>query len=140
MVQLQVSFGEAIKRAFSQYCCFSGRASRSEYWWFVLFTILVNIFLNIVSAAFTVGGTAGGGLVGMVAGSTVGLVLQLLWSLAILLPQLGLAWRRMHDTGKGGGWYFINLIPIVGSIIFLVFTCQESEMQANRFGEVPNLR
>lgn len=120
MYQLQVTFGEAIKKAFSQYCCFTGRASRSEYWWFCLFTFLVGIAAGIID--FQVGNWFSG-----------------LVNLALLLPSLGLCWRRLHDIGKAGGWYFIGLIPIVGWVLLIVWFCRDSEPQANRFGEVPNL-
>ena len=139
MVQLQVPFGEAIKRAFSQYCCFSGRASRSEYWWFYLFNIMINAFLYIIML-FMIGASVASGSYGGVAAGMIFSILQWIWCIVALLPGLGLVVRRLHDIGKGGGWIFIGLIPIVGAIVLLVFACQESEMQPNRFGEVPNLR
>lgn len=139
-VQLQVSFGEAVKRAFSQYCCFSGRASRSEYWWFYLFNILIVAALQIMQIIVVGGAAAGGSYGGAMAGVGIFVVLQWIWCIVALLPGLGLFVRRLHDIGKGGGWIFIGLIPIVGAIVLLVFACQESEMQPNRFGEVPNAR
>ena len=139
MVQLQVPFGEAVKRAFSQYCCFSGRASRSEYWWFYLFNILIVTALQIIQVIAIGGAAASGSYGGAMAGAGIFAILQWIWSIVALLPGLGLFVRRLHDIGKGGGWIFIGLIPIVGAIVLLVFACQESEMQPNRFGEVPNL-
>ena len=115
-----VTFQDAIRLAFENYCNFQGRATRSEYWWFILFTVIVNIVFSIlghVAEFFSIIG----GLVG----------------LALLLPGLGLCWRRMHDIGKGGGWYFINLIPLVGTIIWIVWCCKPSEPVDNRFGAVP---
>lgn len=124
MVQLQVSFGEAVKRAFSQYCCFSGRASRSEYWWFYLFNILIVAALQIMQIIVVGGAAAGGSYGGAMAGAGIFVVLQWIWCIVALLPGLGLFVRRLHDIGKGGGWIFIGLIPIVGAIVLLVFACQ----------------
>lgn len=120
MYQRQVSFSEAISMAFNKYCCFTGRASRSEYWWFQLFSFIVGIVAGWIS--YYVGEWFTG-----------------VATLALFLPQLGLVWRRLHDIGKAGGWYFIVLIPIVGWILLLVWWCQNSEMQTNRFGDIPNL-
>ncbi len=64
----------------------------------------------------------------------VGIIIFYLIALALLLPSLAVSWRRMHDIGKGGGWYFINLIPLVGNIIWIVWCCKESEPFDNRFG------
>lgn len=130
MYQRQVGFFEAISRAFGNYCNFSGRASRSEFWYFYLFNVIINIILggyggvsdlwqqqsfNFFSAGFG------------------------LYNLIVLLPTLGLCWRRLHDIGKGGGWYFVGLIPLVGWIILLIWFCRASEPAPNRFGPVPNL-
>lgn len=115
-MQVQVSFGDAIKMAFEKYAQFQGRSSRSEYWFFVLFCYIV----------------------GLVAGC-ISVWLSVVAFLALFIPLLAIVWRRMHDIGKGGGWYFINLIPLVGPIIFLIWCCKESEPAANRFGEVPNV-
>lgn len=120
MYQQQVSFGEAINIAFTKYCCFTGRASRSEFWWFMLFCILISAVCTWLSYM-------------------VGEWITYVATIALFLPQLGLSWRRLHDIGKGGGWYFLGLIPLVGQIILIVWYCCESEMYPNRFGDVPNL-
>lgn len=116
--QREVSFGDAIRMAFNKYCVFSGRASRSEFWWWSLFIML------IATAAYIIDSD------GYVAA---------LCNLAILLPSLGLACRRLHDIGRAAGWIFINLIPVVGGIIFLVWSLTPSEPRPNRFGPVPNM-
>ncbi len=120
MYQKQVSFGEAISMALNKYCCFTGRASRSEFWWFYLFILILS--------------SASGLLPGDNALYVSGAV-----TLVLFLPMLGLTWRRLHDIGKGGGWYFLGLIPIVGQIILIIWFCKNSELQPNRFGNVPNL-
>lgn len=130
MYQRQVGFGEAISRAFSNYCNFSGRASRSEFWWFALFNYLVAMAIYSPNIYFVILGR----------GDSVGIqIVYCLYCLAVLLPSLGLTWRRLHDIGKAGGWYFIGLIPIVGAIILLVWLCKDSEPCENRFGPVPNV-
>lgn len=62
------------------------------------------------------------------------LVLQIIVILGLLVPTLAVSVRRLHDIGKGGGWIFINLIPLIGSIWFLVLLIKEGEKVANRFG------
>lgn len=124
MYQRQVTFQEAVQRAFQNYCCFQGRASRSEFWWFALFAFLCGAVCSVI---------------GGILGETLGNILSGLVSLALLLPNLGLAWRRLHDIGRAGGWYFIGLVPLVGWILLIVWFAKDSEMQPNRFGPVPNV-
>ena len=125
MYQLQVSFGEAVKRALTvNYCNFSGRSSRSEYWWFVLLNMIIGFVFNILTAA---------------TGSEVFPVLSLIVSLILFLPGLGLAVRRLHDIDKSGWWLFIALIPLVGAILLIVWFAKDSDQYDNRYGEVPNL-
>lgn len=125
MYQQQVSFTDAIKRAFNNYCNFNERASRSEYWWFILFTGIVSYILIGIGA--------------VIGGQYTGTILNGIWGLITLLPTLGLVWRRLHDTGRAGGYYFIGLIPIVGTIIVIVWLCQPSQQGPNRFGDQPNM-
>ncbi len=105
-----MSFGTAISTCFQKYATFSGRATRAEFWWWQLFTTLVGL------ATFWI--------------PFVGFII----SLAFLIPNLAVAWRRLHDIGKAGGWYFIGLIPLVGWIFMLIWYCTKSEPFDNRFG------
>ena len=124
MYQRQVTFGEAIKMALTQnYCNFSGRSSRSEFWWFYLFTLLISAAISLIFGAQT----------------TTGEIINGLFSLAILLPSLGLSIRRLHDIGRSGWWIFIVLIPLVGWIIWIYWICKNSEMHPNQYGPVPNV-
>lgn len=136
MYQKQVTFGEAVRRAFSSYCKFYGRASRSEYWWFFLFNFIICMTLmigHLISNPYIgMSGTNSSSFDAFTA-------LYYTWCLIVMLPGLGLSWRRLHDIGKGGGWYFIGLIPIVGGIILIVWFCKDSEPIDNRFGPVPNI-
>lgn len=124
MYQRQVTFKEAIVRAIQQnYCNFSGRASRSEFWWFQLFGFILNAVIGIVFCWSQ---------------DTMNIVTGIV-SLALLLPNLGLTVRRLHDIGKCGWWIFIGFVPIVGWIILIVWYCKDSQMEPNEYGPVPNL-
>ena len=98
-----MTFQESITTCFKKYADFSGRASRSEYWWFILFYFLASAACSMVSQ--TLGG---------------------LFSLAVLLPSLAAASRRLHDTNRSGWWQFIVLVPLIGMIVIIVFLAQES--------------
>ena len=127
MYQRQVSFKEAVVRALTQnYCNFSGRASRSEYWWFYLFTCIVSWVVSIVVSLFS-------------SELSIMYIASMVVGLAFLLPSLGIAVRRLHDIGKSGWWIFISLIPLIGAIILLVWWCKDSQMEPNEYGPVPNL-
>jgi uncharacterized membrane protein YhaH (DUF805 family) len=111
---------EAVRSVLGQYVGFSGRARRSEYWYWALAAGIVAVVLFLLSEA-----------------AKIFFVLYLLFGLAILLPNLGVLWRRLHDTGRSGWWVLIALVPIVGSITLLVFTCIDSTPGANQYGPSP---
>lgn len=117
-----MSLGEAVKSVFSQYAAFSGRARRSEYWYFVLFQIIVGVVLGVAS---------------LIVGESVAKAVESVWTLATFIPILALDWRRMHDIGKSGLWSLIVLVPLVGWIFYLVWCCRDSEPGDNRFGPNP---
>jgi uncharacterized membrane protein YhaH (DUF805 family) len=118
-----VSFQDAVKICLSKYVDFTGRARRSEFWWFFLFTVIVSIVASILDAIFgTTYGTGG--------------VFNTIASLALLLPSIAVAIRRLHDTSRVGWWILIGLIPIVGWIILIVFYCQDSHGE-NKYGPSP---
>ena len=113
-----MGFTDAIRTCLRKYVTFSGRASRPEYWWFVLFIILGGIVAGILdgilfagSADLTVSPTG-------VAASSDGPV-SALFSLGTLLPALAAAWRRMHDTGRSGLYVLYPLIAAVGIFTFM---------------------
>jgi uncharacterized membrane protein YhaH (DUF805 family) len=111
-----VGFGEAISQAFKNILTFNGRASRSAYWWFALFLFIIGIVLGIVSA---------------VSGSRA---IQYVVDAVIFVVSVALQVRRLHDTDRSGFWWFIAIIPIVGSIVLLVFNCLPGTRGPNRFG------
>ena len=111
---------------FKKYTVFTGRATRSEYWYFSLFTFLITIGLAVIDSALgTVDKTTGQGVLGI------------LWSLFILLPTLAVFVRRLHDTGRSGWWFWIALIPVIGAIVLLVFMCIDSQSEVNQYGANP---
>lgn len=126
MYQYQVSFSQAVRMAFDSYCRFQGRSSRSEYWWWVLFTFILGSALSLLELLLGFSSTA--------AQATNGLL-----SLALLLPGLGLSVRRLHDINKSGWWILLGLIPVVGAIVLIIWFAQNSQMQDNQYGPVPNL-
>ncbi len=122
-------------KALKQYADFGGRARRTEFWMFVLVNVIISIVLGIVDAAT---GTADAYAVGGMASFSPG-ILGSIYALAVLIPSIAVTVRRLHDTDRSGWWFFIQLIPIVGGIVLLVFTCLEGTRGPNRFGADPKL-
>jgi uncharacterized membrane protein YhaH (DUF805 family) len=123
-----MSFVAAVRSVLSQYVGFGGRARRSEYWWFVLFSALVGIVASVLDLAF---GTDFEGTV-----LTSGFISTLV-NLVLLLPSLAVGVRRLHDTDRSGWWLLIGLIPLIGAIVLLVFFVQDGTPGQNRFGPSP---
>lgn len=114
----------AVKTCFKKYATFSGRASRSEYWYLVLFNLLIYIaflLLIVLSSASDV-------LCGF------WLLLYMLYTLVAFLPGIAVTVRRLHDTDKSGYNYFIACIPFVGPIILLCYLCESSDVGENKYG------
>ena len=126
-------FGVAVRRFFSKYATFSGRASRAEYWWWLLVSVIVSTVLNII--ANVAGGSSmnANGAMTMSGGYIVVGIISLIWSLAILIPSLALLSRRLHDTNHSAGWIFILLIPLIGWIIVLIFVLTGPNPAGARF-------
>ena len=110
-----------------KYAVFSGRARRKEYWMFALVNIIIAVLLGIIEAAL---GIRGGR-------EQYQSVLGGLYSLAVLLPTLGVTVRRLHDTGRSGWWILLSFIPLIGSLIVLFFLVQDSEPGEKRYGPNP---
>ncbi len=105
-----------------KYADFNGRARRAEYWSYALCVGVISAVLNVLYQA---------------TGATIFSVLSGLFSLATLVPGLAVAWRRLHDIGKKGTWWFISLIPVVGWIILIVWYCKEGDPGDNEYGPDP---
>ena len=108
-----------------KYAVFSGRAQRSEYWYFILFNMIVSIILTILDGMF--------GLYNAQAGLGV---LSGIYALAVFIPGLAVLIRRLHDIGKSGWWFFIVLIPIIGIILLIVWLATDSK-EDNVYGSNP---
>lgn len=127
-----MTFSEAVKSCFSKYVQFSGRAARSEYWWWTLFSILVQIVLQVgVTAIAFAAGPGNEALIIVFSG------LMVLVLLALILPSISVLVRRLHDVDRSGWWYWIILVPIVGVILLLVWFCKKGTTGPNRFGQDP---
>ena len=112
--------------ALTKYAVFSGRSRRMEYWYFVLFNIIVSIVLGVIDGLLgTSGSYAGAGL------------LSGIYGLAVLIPSLAVTVRRLHDTDRTGWWILIALVPLIGVIVLLVFALLEGTPGDNQYGPNP---
>ncbi|UOQ56471.1 DUF805 domain-containing protein [Leucobacter allii] len=146
------SFGQAVKRFFQNYAKFSGRASRSEFWWVALFFLLIELvplILYIVGVVILAGSAASysyneygeyvqnpiaPGATGL--GLTIlflGLGLLILIGLATIVPNIAITWRRLHDANFAGPFYFLGFIPYAGAVILIIFTVLGSKPEGRRF-------
>ena len=109
-----------------KYAVFSGRAQRAEYWFFVLFNIIISIVLGVLDGVLgTMNAEAGIGLLGG------------LYSLAVLIPSIAVGVRRLHDTGRSGWWLLIAFVPLIGAIVLIVFFVMDSQPGSNEHGPNP---
>lgn len=113
-------------QAWRKYAVFDGRARRSEYWLFNLFNFLILCILLLIDfSAGRFDPEMGWG------------VLSGLYTLLVCLPSLSVSVRRLHDSSKSGWWLLIGIIPILGSLILLVFMLQDSSPGRNQYGPNP---
>lgn len=102
-----------------QYANFQGRARRQEYWMFILFYFIFYVGAVIIDSITGIG------------------LLALIYSLALLVPSLSVAARRLHDTGRTGWWQLLLLIPLIGAIVLIIFLVQDSTPGDNQYGPNP---
>ncbi|MHB8710370.1 MAG: DUF805 domain-containing protein [Minisyncoccota bacterium] len=100
-----------------KYAVFSGRAQRAEYWYFVLFNAIIATVLSFFGK--------------------VGTLATFIYLLAIIIPGIAVSVRRFHDTNRSGWWLLINFVPVIGAIVFLVFTVLDSDPNSNQYGPNP---
>jgi len=120
-----MGFTDAIKTGFQKYIGFRGRAARSEYWYWVLFVILVQIVAWLIDMTLFGFNTTGVNPIGSIL------------SLATLLPSLAVSIRRLHDIDRVGWWVLLALIPVIGAIVLIYWACLRGTVGANRFGPDP---
>ncbi|HYF85594.1 DUF805 domain-containing protein [Azospirillum sp.] len=118
-----MNFFDAVRSVLSQYVGFSGRALRSEYWFWVLFTVLLSIVTSIIDVALFPFDDVS--------------PLSSITNLALLLPGLAVSARRLHDVGRSGWWLLLAIVPVIGWIILLIWTVTKGDAAANRFGPPP---
>ncbi|MCW8193407.1 DUF805 domain-containing protein [Proteobacteria bacterium 005FR1] len=97
-----------------KYAVFDGRAQRVEFWWFVLINLIIAVVLGWISET-----------------------LSSIYGLAVLLPAIGVSIRRLHDTGRTGWWLLLSFLPVIGTIILIIFYVQDSEEGTNEYGPNP---
>jgi uncharacterized membrane protein YhaH (DUF805 family) len=121
----QMGMPEAVSTVLTQYATFSGRARRSEFWWFFLASFLASVVAAIIDGA--IGSDLGGGT------GVVGLLL----TLALAIPTLAVGARRLHDTGRSGWWQLIAVVPLVGIILLIVWWATDGHPNPNQHGPSP---
>ncbi|WP_312557252.1 DUF805 domain-containing protein [Empedobacter brevis] len=122
------------KAVFENYANFSGRARRSEYWYFVLCNFIITLILYIpmiIAIAINGNSDSPGALFYLAYG------LLMIYAIATFIPSLAVVVRRLHDTGKSGWYYLIGLIPLVGVILLLIWLFSDSQPGSNNWGPNP---
>ncbi len=123
-----MTFQQSIRTCLQTYATFQGRARRSEFWWFVLFVFLVSAAADILDGVIF--GSPSSGEAGIS-------IFAPIVGLALFLPTLAVAVRRLHDIGRSGWWVFLNLVPIVGFLVLLYWYTRDSEPETNVYGPPP---
>src|SRR5215813_6608738 len=127
------SFGEAVKHGLRDWTVYRGRASRSAYWWFVLFTVIVSVALDVIFFVIAAYANTAAASVLITVLFVVIAVVFVVVAIYLGLAQLALLVRRLHDSGRSGWWALIGVVPIVGAIMLLVFTLIEGTPGPNRY-------
>jgi uncharacterized membrane protein YhaH (DUF805 family) len=117
-----MGFTEAVRSVVvERYADFQGRSPRSEFWWFALFYMLLSLGVGMIAAV----------------SDTLGGILNLVVTICLLVPSLAVSIRRLHDTDRTGWWILLYLIPVIGTIVLIVFYVQRGTDGDNRFGPDP---
>lgn len=116
-----MDFATAVRTVIlKRYADFQGRASRSEFWWFTLFAFLLNIVLQVITGLVPILG-----------------IIAIVIMLAVLIPSIGVAVRRLHDIGKSGWWYLLVFIPLIGALVLIYWFVQPGQSENNQWGANP---
>lgn len=110
----EMNLVQSISSVFRQYFVFSGRASRSEYWWFFLFQVIVTIVLSVAAPT-----------------------IYWIFAIATFIPGLAVVVRRLHDTDRSAWWLLIAFAPLLGSIALLVLAAFQGDRGSNNYGPDP---
>jgi uncharacterized membrane protein YhaH (DUF805 family) len=123
-----MDFQEAVQSGFRRWNRTDGRSSRSEYWWWVLFSFLLALVASLVFGVFA--------SFGRTAAAVVALAFVVAFVL-LIVPSFTLSVRRLHDTDRSGWWLLVGLVPYLGGLILLVIYCLDGSPGPNRFGDRP---
>ena len=118
-----MNFMTAVKTCFSNYVTFSGRASRSEFWYFFLFMVIGSIVTIMLDGAIFAGKMYD--------------PFNSIFGLVTFIPSVAVSVRRLHDTDRSGWWYLLHLVLVIGTIVLIVWFCKAGNSGANRFGADP---
>jgi len=121
-----VTFTQAVSSVLGQYASFGGRARRAEFWWWNLFTLLVGVVVAATEMSLGIGGERSGPV-------------STLLAVALLVPNVSVCVRRLHDTSRSAWWLFVALVPLAGPIVLLVFFLAPSTPGWNQHGPDPRL-
>ena len=116
----KVSFRQAVELGFKNYFKFSGRATRAEYWWWILFTVIGRLVFGIIDGLVSLPG-----------------VLGLLFGLGTLIPSLTVGVRRLHDINRTGWWLLLIFVPVIGWIVLIVWAIERGDMGPNKYDPDP---
>jgi len=123
-----MTYSESVRTVLLKCLVFKGRASRSEFWWFVIFTFLLQMAFSLFVTLFATHDST----------PPLWLFIALgVYNLVILLPFISSGVRRLHDSGRGGEWMLIILVPYIGWLWFIVLAATPSQPGDNRFGPMP---
>ncbi|MDZ5143132.1 DUF805 domain-containing protein [Microbacterium testaceum] len=128
--------GAAVRRIFAKYATLRGRASRSEYWWWVVTAAVVGTVLNALPTLTdgirieADGSTTITGPLGVILGA-----IWLVWALVTIVPTFAVLVRRLHDTDRSGFWVLIGVVPLIGVLVLFVFTLQGPRPEGARFDD-----
>ncbi|BCJ47892.1 DUF805 domain-containing protein [Actinoplanes ianthinogenes] len=122
-----MSFLSAVRSSLTQYVGFRGRARRSEFWWFTLFSFLISLVASVLDLRL--------GTESMWDNGPVSIIV----SIGLFLPSLAVTVRRLHDTDRSGWWLLACFVPLVGFLVMLVFLVLDGGFETNRFGVSPKV-
>ncbi len=131
-----MNFGDSVRTCLSKFVTWQGRASRSEYWWWMLFHVGCLIVASIIDRVLGTSFSFTNPISGEQQSLGYGYV-YVLAALALFLPSLSALVRRLHDTNRSGWWYWIVLVPLIGAILLLVWFCSRGTAGDNDYGHDP---
>lgn len=114
-----MTFGQAVGHCFANYATTDGRASRSEYWYWVLFDVVAGVIFGVVDGMLAIN------------------ALSIVYDLAVFLPSLAVSVRRLHDIDRSGYWAALSLVPILGWIVLIFWACTPGTPGPNSYGRAP---